>query len=119
MFRLLVLAVLAVAALPASAQVTYTLIDLGVLTGTDATVAGIASGGRVAIASESAGRLRSSVWQSGTTVGLGTLGGTTAYAHGISFNTSLGATQVVGSSLNAAAATRASASAGPRSKSGP
>jgi len=102
-----VVAAVASAALPASGQLSYTLVDLGVLTGSDATVAGIASGGRVALANETTGRLTSSVWQSGSSTGLGTLGGLTAYAHGISFNTGLAATQVPGSSLNAGGATRA------------
>jgi probable HAF family extracellular repeat protein/autotransporter-associated beta strand protein len=96
----------AIMAASAEAQLSYTLIDLGVLTGTDAGVAGVASGGRVAIADQRPAGLRSFVWQSGTSLDIGTLGGATAFAHGISFNTGLGATQVVGNSTLASGSSR-------------
>jgi probable HAF family extracellular repeat protein/autotransporter-associated beta strand protein len=92
---------------PASAQLSYTLLDLGVLTGSDATVAGVSSGGRVAVVTQRPTGLRSTVWQTGTTVDIGTLGGTTAFAHAVTFNTGSAATQVVGNSTLASGSSRA------------
>jgi probable HAF family extracellular repeat protein/autotransporter-associated beta strand protein len=88
-------------------QPSYTLLDLGVLSGSDATVSGISSGGRVGIVNERATGLRSFVWQSGTALDIGTLGGTRTFAHGITFNTGSSATQVVGNSTLASGSTRA------------
>jgi len=103
-----VVAMLAVVARPAPAQQpSYTLLDLGVLSGTAATVAGISSGGRVAVVNQRPAGLRSSVWQAGTVVDIGTLGGTTAAARGITFNTGSSATQVVGASTLASGESRA------------
>ncbi|MFM7243323.1 MAG: hypothetical protein ACKO40_03995 [Planctomycetaceae bacterium] len=93
----LLVAVLAVVARPALAQQpSYTLLDLGVLTGSDATVAGISSGGRVAIANQRLTGLRGFVWQSGTTSDIGTLGRAPTLVRDIAFNTGLAATQTVG-----------------------
>jgi len=88
-------------------QPSYTLLDLGVLSGSDATVSGISSGGRVGIVNERATGLRSFVWQSETALDIGTLGGTRTFAHGITFNTGSSATQVVGNSTLASGSTRA------------
>lgn len=104
----MVVAMLVVVARQAPAQQpSYTLLDLGVLSGSAATVAGISSGGRVALVTQRLAGLRSSVWQSGTALDIGTLGGTTAVAHGITFNTGSSATQVVGTSTLASGASRA------------
>ena len=104
----IVVAVLAVVARSAPAQQpSYTLLDLGVLSGSDATVAGIAAGGRVALVNQRPAGLRSSVWQAGATVDIGTLGGATAIARGITFNTGSAATQVVGHSTLASGVSQA------------
>lgn len=93
----ILVAALAVVARPASAQQpSYTLLDLGVLSGSDATVAGISSGGRVAIASQRVTGLRGFIWQSGTTADIGTLGRAPTLVRDIAFNTGLTATQIVG-----------------------
>lgn len=104
----ILVAALAAVARPAPAQQpSYTLLDLGVLSGSDATVAGISSGGRVALIGERAGVTRSSVWQSGTALDIGTLGRSPTLVRGITFNTALGATQTVGFSTLASGSGRA------------
>lgn len=102
MIRSVALGLLVAAAItsaPAEAQqLSYNLIDLGVLSGTDASVAGVSAGGRVAITNPVAGRLRGFQWASGTTASIGTLGGLETQCRDVTFNTALGVPQIVGMS---------------------
>lgn len=85
--------------LPAAAQVSYSLIDIGVISGSGGGPTGVATGGRVAVTNPVAGAARGSMWASGASTPLGTLGGLETQSRGITFNTSLGVPQVVGNSL--------------------
>lgn len=100
-------ALVMVSALPAAAQLSYSLTDLGLLTGSNADPGGVARDGQVAITSAPAGRLRSSMWTWSSTTDLGTLGGSDTQAHGIGLNTALGVPQIVGNSLTASGSSRA------------
>lgn len=86
-------------ALPATAQVSYTLIDVGVISGSGGGPTGVTTGGRVAVTNPLAGTPRGSLWASGVSTPLGTLGGIETQTRGIGFNTALGVPQVVGNSL--------------------
>ena len=109
--HLLFIAVLAAAVSSAcqlaSAQVFYSLIDIGVVTGSDSGPTGVATGGRVSVNSTVAGRNRGSLWVSGASSSLGTLGGPETQTREVCFNTSLSVPQIVGNSLTSSGSSHA------------
>lgn len=91
----------------ASAQVSYTLIDIGVITGSDSGPTGVTTGGRVSLTNVAAGRNRGSLWVSGVSSTLGTLGGLETQTRDIIFNTTLNSPQIVGNSLTSTGSSHA------------
>ena len=91
----------------AEAQLSYTLIDVGVVTGSDSGPTGVTSGGRVSLNSAVAGRNRGSLWVSGAASSLGTLGGLETQTREICFNTALSVPQIVGNSLTSTGSSHA------------
>jgi len=84
----------------ALAQPSYTLIDIGVIAGSDSGPTGVTTGGRVSLnGTNGSGRNRGSLWVSGASSAIGTLGGLETLTTSIGFNTALNVPQIVGSSL--------------------
>lgn len=92
---------------PALGQFTYTLTDLGVLSGTDSGPRGITNGGAIVLNQEVAGFPRGFFVSSGSAVNIGTLGGSTTQSTSVVFNTTLSTSQIAGTSVTAGGATHA------------
>ncbi len=106
-FRVMAMVAIVAVSHTARGQQTYTLTDLGVISGTDTGPRGIANGGAITVSQLVSGFPRGFLVNSGSSVPIGTLGGSSTQSTAVAVNGTSSAVQIAGFSTTSGGETHA------------